>query len=79
VSAVVAPAATRAQAQTLAAEAREKRDKGPEAFSRRRHHVEGAFAGSINSANERMNAKIEKDYGKYTADVKGALERGSAL
>ena len=33
---------------------------------------------SINDSNRMFNHKIEKFYGKYTADIKAALERGSA-
>lgn len=33
---------------------------------------------SISDSNRMFNNKIEKFYGKYTADIKAALERGSA-
>ena len=33
----------------------------------------------INAHNERRNKRLEKEYGKYTADIKANLEHGTAL
>jgi pre-mRNA-splicing factor SYF2 len=49
------------------------------AFSRRRKHYEDADMDSINDRNAHFNRKLERVYGEYTTEIKGNLERGTAL
>lgn len=53
----------------------EKRQK----FSRRRAHDEDADIDYINERNAKFNKKLERFYGKYTAEIKQNLERGTAV
>jgi hypothetical protein len=46
-------------------------------FSRRRKHYQDGDIDSINDRNAHFNRKLERTYGKYTAEIKGNLERGS--
>lgn len=46
--------------------------------SRREFH-EDADVDYINSSNERFNQKLQTFYNKHTAEIKGNLERGTAL
>eukprot|EP00899_Mesostigma_viride_P022449 jgi/Mesvir1/3389/Mv05090-RA.1 len=48
-------------------------------FSRRRRFYEEKDVDSINPRNEVFNKKIERAFGKYTAEIKNNLERGTAL
>jgi len=48
-------------------------------FSRRRKHNEHADIDYINDRNEVFNKKIKRAYDKYTAEIRGNLERGTAL
>ena len=57
---------------TAAKEARAK-------MSRRRKHYEDADIDSINDRNAHFNRKLERVYGAYTTEIKGNLERGTAL
>jgi len=48
-------------------------------FSRRRTHVDDADISYINERNKKFNEKCERFYGKYTEEIRGNLERGTAL
>ncbi|KAB0400515.1 hypothetical protein E2I00_017417 [Balaenoptera physalus] len=53
----------------------EKRDK----YSRRRPYNDDADIDYINERNAKFNMKAERFYGKYTAEIKQNLERGTAV
>jgi len=53
----------------------EKRSK----YSRRRMFDEEADIDYINERNMKFNQKLERFYGKYTAEIKQNLERGTAV
>ncbi|KAG7334427.1 hypothetical protein KOW79_002834 [Hemibagrus wyckioides] len=53
----------------------EKRSK----FSRRRAYNDDADIDYINERNAKFNKKAERFYGKYTAEIKQNLERGTAV
>nr|KAF6508380.1 SYF2 pre-mRNA splicing factor [Rousettus aegyptiacus] len=53
----------------------EKRDK----YSRRRPYNDDADIDYINERNAKFNKKAERFYGKYTAEIKQNLERGTAV
>ncbi|XP_036034395.1 pre-mRNA-splicing factor SYF2 isoform X2 [Onychomys torridus] len=53
----------------------EKRDK----YSRRRPYNDDADIDYINERNAKFNKKAERFYGKYTAETKQNLERGTAV
>ncbi|GFO13857.1 neurogenic locus notch homolog protein 1 [Plakobranchus ocellatus] len=53
----------------------EKRSK----YSRRRTFDEEADVDYINERNAKFNQKLERFYGKYTAEIKQNLERGTAV
>ncbi|RLV89847.1 hypothetical protein DV515_00014640 [Chloebia gouldiae] len=53
----------------------EKRDK----YSRRRPYNDDADIDYINERNAKFNQKAERFYGKYTAEIKQNLERGTAV
>nr|CAB3266752.1 pre-mRNA-splicing factor syf2 [Phallusia mammillata] len=48
-------------------------------FRRRRAHDESKDIDYINESNARHNERLEKFYGKYTAEIKQNLERGTAV
>jgi len=48
-------------------------------FSRRRKHYDDRDIDYINERNKKFNQKIERAFGKYTVEIKGNLERGTAL
>ena len=48
-------------------------------YSRRRTHVDDADISYINERNKKFNEKCERFYGKYTEEIRGNLERGTAL
>ena len=48
-------------------------------FSRRRAFDGDADIDYINERNRSFNKKIERYYGKYTAEIKQNLERGTAV
>ncbi|KAI1231146.1 Pre-mRNA-splicing factor syf2, partial [Lamprotornis superbus] len=52
----------------------EKREK----YSRRRPYNDDADIDYINERNAKFNQKAERFYGKYTAEIKQNLERGTA-
>ena len=56
----------------------EKSDHKRKEFHRRRA-VNEAQGDHINDANRRFNARIERQLGKYSIDIKQSLERGTAL
>ncbi|NXP43179.1 SYF2 factor, partial [Leiothrix lutea] len=53
----------------------EKRKK----YSRRRRYNDDANIDCINERNAKFNQKAERFYGKYTAEMKQSLERGTAV
>ncbi|NWT72307.1 SYF2 factor, partial [Prunella himalayana] len=53
----------------------EKREK----YSRRRPYNDDADIDYINERNAKFNQKAERFYGKYTAEIKQNLERGTAV
>lgn len=53
----------------------EKRAK----YSRRRAYNDDADIDYINERNAKFNKKAERFYGKYTAEIKQNLERGTAV
>ncbi|PKK19531.1 SYF2 pre-mRNA-splicing factor [Columba livia] len=53
----------------------EKREK----YSRRRPYNDDADIDYINERNAKFNKKAERFYGKYTAEIKQNLERGTAV
>jgi pre-mRNA-splicing factor SYF2 len=55
------------------------REEARAKVSRRRKHYEDADIDSINDRNAHFNRKLERTYGAYTAEIKGNLERGTAL
>lgn len=52
-----------------------KRDK----FSRRRNFYEDQNVDYINERNRMFNKKLERFFGKDSAEIKANLERGTAL
>ncbi|VDN37613.1 unnamed protein product [Dibothriocephalus latus] len=48
-------------------------------YSRRRAFDNDADIDYINERNKRYNELLERHYGKYTAEIKQNLERGTAL
>ena len=48
-------------------------------FSRRREFQFDKNVDYINERNKRFNEKAERFYGKYTAEIKQNLERGTAI
>ncbi len=48
-------------------------------YSRRRAHDEDEDIDYINERNMKFNKKLERFYGKYTAEIKQNLERGTAV
>jgi len=48
-------------------------------FQRRRTYYEDADVSYINKRNQVFNKKVERAYGKYTAQIRANLERGTAL
>lgn len=57
-------------------EAQKHKRKG---FSRRRTHHPDKDIDFINDRNAHFNKKIERAFGQYTVEIKGNLERGTAL
>lgn len=53
----------------------EKRSK----YSRRRAYNDDSDIDYINERNAKFNKKAERFYGKYTAEIKQNLERGTAV
>lgn len=48
-------------------------------YSRRRAYNDDADIDYINERNAKFNKKAERFYGKYTAEIKQNLERGTAV
>jgi len=57
----------------------EKQIAKREKYSRRRMHNDDADIDYINERNMNFNKKLERFYGKYTAETKQNLERGTAV
>mmetsp|Transcript_29203 Transcript_29203/g.64548 ORF Transcript_29203/g.64548 Transcript_29203/m.64548 type:complete len:498 (-) Transcript_29203:188-1681(-) len=55
------------------------RDRKKAEFSRRRAFRDSKDVDYINDRNAHFNKKIERAFGKYTAETKANLERGTAL
>ncbi|KAF4716461.1 pre-mRNA-splicing factor syf2 [Perkinsus olseni] len=61
------------------AQAMKKADDKRRAFSRRRLVNPDEDVDYINARNQHFNRKIEREFGKYTKEIKANLERGTAL
>jgi hypothetical protein len=48
-------------------------------FSRRRTFNDEKDVTSINERNRKFNEKLERNYSKYSNEIKGNLERGTAM
>lgn len=70
----VAPEAVEAMVAELNAKQAQR-----EAFSRRRAFRMDADVDYINERNAHFNKKIDRAFGKHTAEIKANLERGTAL
>ncbi|KAG2448566.1 hypothetical protein HYH02_006457 [Chlamydomonas schloesseri] len=57
----------------------QERDRKKDEFSRRRRHNDGSDVDFINDRNAHFNKKIQRAFGQYTTEIKGNLERGTAL
>ncbi|XP_018424456.1 PREDICTED: pre-mRNA-splicing factor SYF2 [Nanorana parkeri] len=57
----------------------EKQIAKREKYSRRRAYNDDADIDYINERNAKFNKKAERFYGKYTAEIKQNLERGTAV
>jgi pre-mRNA-splicing factor SYF2 len=53
--------------------------KKRDGYHRRRMFDPDAPIDFINERNRKFNNKLERYYGKYTADIKEDLERGTAI
>ncbi|PNW88621.1 hypothetical protein CHLRE_01g037400v5 [Chlamydomonas reinhardtii] len=67
-----------ANVEKMVAELQE-RDRKKDEFSRRRAHNDGSDVDFINDRNAHFNKKIQRAFGQYTTEIKGNLERGTAL
>jgi predicted transcriptional regulator len=48
-------------------------------FSRRRTFKDEKDVTSIDERNQKFNEKLERNYSKYSNEIKGNLERGTAM
>lgn len=64
--------------QRLVDDLEKQKDKAKK-FRRRRFYNENKDVDYINERNSKFNAKAERFYGKYTAEIKQNLERGTAV
>lgn len=55
------------------------RSEGRKQFQRRRRHQADKDVDSINKNNEAFNRALDRNYNKYTTEIKANLERGTAL
>lgn len=55
------------------------RGERTERKKREKSEIEGDEVSYINKRNKMFNKKIDRNYGKYTAEIKQNLERGTAL
>jgi hypothetical protein len=62
----------------LVDEINKQREKKNE-YSRRRMHVEEKDIDYINERNKVFNEKLERNFSKFAAEIKGNIERGTAL
>lgn len=62
----------------MAEEINKQREKKNE-YSRRRMHVEEKDVDYINERNKVFNEKLERNFSKFAAEIKGNIERGTAL
>lgn len=72
------PESSREAVERLATALKEEQKKKA-SFSRRRAFDPDADIDYINERNKRYNELLERHYGKYTAEIKQNLERGTAL
>lgn len=56
----------------------EQKEKRAE-FSRRRMNVDEKDVDYINERNKVFNQKLDRNYSKYTAEIKANIESGHAL
>lgn len=56
-----------------------ERERLRAAYSRRRANQGGKDVDFINERNAHYNKKIDRAFGKFTAEIKANLERGTAL
>ena len=61
------------------AESLKKQDEKRKKFSRRRTYDDGEDVQWINERNRHFTKKIERAFGEHTKEIKGNLERGTAL
>ncbi|KAF4676786.1 pre-mRNA-splicing factor syf2 [Perkinsus chesapeaki] len=61
------------------AKAMKKAEEKKSSFSRRRLVNPDEDVDYINARNQHFNKKIEREFGKYTKEIKANLERGTAL
>jgi len=62
----------------MVADLEQQKEKRAE-FSRRRMHVDEKDVDYINERNKVFNEKTERNFGKFAAEIKGNIERGTAL
>ena len=55
------------------------RSEGRKQFQRRRRHQPDKDVDSINKGNESFNRALDRNYNKYTTEIKANLERGASL
>ncbi|XP_039254839.1 pre-mRNA-splicing factor syf2-like [Styela clava] len=67
------------EALTRLVEDLEKQKEKSKRFHRRRFFNDDKDVDYINERNSKFNAKAERFYGKYTAEIKQNLERGTAV
>ncbi len=56
-----------------------ERDRKRADYSRRRAHRADTAVDFINARNEHFNKKLDRAFGRHTAEIRANLERGTAL
>ncbi|EUB57594.1 Pre-mRNA-splicing factor syf2 [Echinococcus granulosus] len=79
VEAIQAGAESSREAVERMAATLKEQEKKKAAYSRRRAFDPDADIDYINERNKRYNELLDRHYGKYTAEIKQNLERGTAL
>lgn len=64
--------------ELLVQEVDKQREKKQE-YTRRRMHVDEKDVDYINERNKVFNEKLERNFSKFAAEIKGNIERGTAL
>jgi len=72
-------ATTESERVDLMAKEVEERIEKRALFSRRRTVNDEKDVTSINERNRIFNQKLERNYAKYSNEIKGNLERGTAM